>query len=94
MVQCGDWGSFVGRELGSHYTDSCKLVHFNFCPSALPEGHVRTSREQNVAARVDNWLENHLGYAICMRTRVRSMASYYQQFPSHSNKKREEQSKY
>ncbi|KAJ5590575.1 hypothetical protein N7450_004547 [Penicillium hetheringtonii] len=36
---------------------------------ALPEGHVRTSREQNVAARVDNWLENHLGYAICMRTR-------------------------
>ncbi|CAI7590030.1 unnamed protein product [Penicillium bialowiezense] len=69
MVQCGDWGSFVGRELGSHFTDSCKLIHFNFCPSALPEGHVRTPREQGVAARVDDWLENHLGYAICMRTR-------------------------
>lgn len=70
MVQCGDWGHFVGRELGAKYTDSCKLIHFNFAPSALPEQVQPTDRESAVAARVDDWLENHIGYAICMRTRV------------------------
>ncbi|EON69895.1 hypothetical protein W97_09159 [Coniosporium apollinis CBS 100218] len=30
MMQCGEFGYFVGRELGSKYTDSCKLLHFNF----------------------------------------------------------------
>ncbi|RAH49742.1 epoxide hydrolase family protein [Aspergillus brunneoviolaceus CBS 621.78] len=69
MVQCGDWGHFVGRELGARYTDSCKLVHFNFAPSALPEHVEPTEREDAVAARVDDWVENHLGYAVCMRTR-------------------------
>ncbi|KAM3420014.1 hypothetical protein BST61_g3325 [Cercospora zeina] len=69
MIQTGDWGHWVGRELGSKYTDSCKLVHFNFAPSPLPEGVEYTKREQDVKDRVDDWLENHMGYAICMRTR-------------------------
>lgn len=70
MVQCGDWGSFVGRELGATYTESCKLLHLNFCPSALPDRIEPTSREAEVSHRVGDFLENHLGYAICMRTRV------------------------
>lgn len=70
MVQCGDWGHFVGRELGSKYADSCKLLHCNFAPSPLPEGVEYTERERAVAARVDDWVENHIGYAVCMRTRV------------------------
>ncbi|KAF9871171.1 epoxide hydrolase [Colletotrichum karsti] len=36
MVQCGDWAHWVGRELGSKYTDSCKVVHCNFAPSIAP----------------------------------------------------------
>lgn len=64
MVQCGDWGHFVGRELGSKYTQSCKLLHFNFAPSPLPPGVEYTPREKAVAERVDDWLENHIGYAL------------------------------
>ncbi|KAH8435133.1 epoxide hydrolase family protein [Aspergillus melleus] len=69
MVQCGDWGHFVGRELGAKYTDSCKLLHTNFAPSPLPEGVEYTERERNVAHRVKNWLDWHMGYAVEMRTR-------------------------
>ncbi|KAM5522661.1 epoxide hydrolase [Fusarium oxysporum f. sp. phaseoli] len=69
MVQCGDWGHFVGRELGARYTDSCRLIHCNFAPSPLPDGVDYTDREKAVAARVDDWVENHIGYAVCMRTR-------------------------
>lgn len=70
MVQCGDWGHFVGRELASKYTDSCKLVHFNFAPSPLPPGVEYTGREKATVNRENDWLENHIGYAVCMRTRV------------------------
>lgn len=69
MVQCGDWGHFVGRELGAQYSASCKLVHFNFAPSPLPQDVEYTDREKAVAVRVDDWLKNHIGYAVCMRTR-------------------------
>jgi hypothetical protein len=69
MIQTGDWGHWVGREMGSKYTDSCKLSHFNLAHSPLPESVEYTQREQNVQDRVDDWLENHMGYAICMRTR-------------------------
>ncbi|KAF7195920.1 putative epoxide hydrolase [Pseudocercospora fuligena] len=68
-IQAGDWAHWIGRELGSKYTDSCKLIHFNFAPSPLPEGVEYTQRESEVQSRVDDWLENHMGYAICMRTR-------------------------
>ncbi|KAL2799661.1 Alpha/Beta hydrolase protein [Aspergillus keveii] len=44
--------------------------HFNFAPAGLPdEGVGRTDEEQNLAVRADDFLENHLGYAVCMRTR-------------------------
>ncbi|KAK0921942.1 hypothetical protein LTR57_008306 [Friedmanniomyces endolithicus] len=46
MIQTGDWGHWIGRELGSKYTESCKLVHFNFAPSPLPEGVEYTKREK------------------------------------------------
>lgn len=69
MVQCGDWGHWIGREMGANDKYSCKLVHFNFAPSPLPDGIELTDREKEVQRRVDDWLENHMGYAICMRTR-------------------------
>ncbi|PWY96223.1 epoxide hydrolase [Aspergillus sclerotioniger CBS 115572] len=69
MVQCGDWGHFVGRELASQYTNSCRLIHCNFSSSSLPQGVEYTEREKEVAHRADDWLENHMGYAVCMRTR-------------------------
>ena len=60
--------------MGSRYTDSCKLIHFNFAPSPLPKLSRRgrneyTERELEIQGRVDDWLENHMGYAIQMRTR-------------------------
>lgn len=70
MVPSGDWGDFVARELGSKYTQSCKLLHCNFSPGSSPGGVEYTDREQAVASRVDDWMKNHLGYAVCMRTRV------------------------
>lgn len=71
VVQCGDWGHFVGRELGSKFTDSCKAVHFNFAPSAIPEGVEPSKREAAAMARAESFLEDHIGYAVCMRSRVR-----------------------
>ncbi|KAL5333036.1 Alpha/Beta hydrolase protein [Aspergillus crustosus] len=70
MVQEGDWGHFVARELGARYTDSCKLVHFNFAPCGLPEDAAqRTEHERSLAERADDFLENHMGYAVEVRTR-------------------------
>jgi len=60
--------------MGVRYTNSCKLIHFNFAPSSLPKLNHRgreevTAREAEVKSRVADWLENHMGYAIEMRTR-------------------------
>ncbi|KAJ0416154.1 epoxide hydrolase N terminus-domain-containing protein [Aspergillus carlsbadensis] len=49
------------EEIGARYTDSCKLVHFNFAPA---------DEEQNLAVRADDFLKDHLGYAVFMRTRA------------------------
>ncbi|KAI9150237.1 alpha/beta-hydrolase [Paramyrothecium foliicola] len=70
MVQCCDWSYFVSRELGAQYTDRCKLLHLNFAQSPFPEGLELTEREEAVKARADDWLENHMGYAVCMRSRI------------------------
>ncbi|KAI8935613.1 hypothetical protein NX059_007142 [Plenodomus lindquistii] len=68
-VQAGDWGSFVARELGANYP-ACKAVHLNFCPvPSLNTDEELSPREILVKQRQDDWLDNHLGYAICMRTR-------------------------
>ncbi|KAE8308466.1 Alpha/Beta hydrolase protein [Aspergillus transmontanensis] len=73
MVQCGGRRYFVGRELGMRYRPSCKLIHFNFIPSEMPDNaKCWTEREHAIAERMEDWYENHLGYAVCMRTRVRT----------------------
>ena len=84
MMQGGDWSHWVGRELGSRLQQGegegkgsgCRLVHFNFAPSPLPEGVELTARESEVQGRVDDWLERHMGYAVCMRTRVSLLFSF------------------
>lgn len=69
VVQAGDWGSFVAREMGARFSE-CKAVHLNFCPVSLtPEDVDLTPREKKVAERQHNWLDKHLGYAVCMRNR-------------------------
>lgn len=80
-VQTGDWGHWVGRELGAQYSDSCKAVHFNFAPAPLPDGVKLTEREAKVQDRVDDWLENHMGYAIMMRTRPHTVGWMLQDNP-------------
>jgi hypothetical protein len=69
VCQSGDWGSFIGRELGSKYS-ACKAVHFNFCPVEIPS-HLTdlTPREDFIKKRAQSWLDDHLGYAVLMRTR-------------------------
>ncbi|RMZ39054.1 epoxide hydrolase [Aspergillus flavus] len=70
MVQCGGTRHFVGRELGMRCTPSCKLIHFNFIPSEMPNNAKSwTEREHAIAERKEDRYENHLGYAVCMRTR-------------------------
>jgi pimeloyl-ACP methyl ester carboxylesterase len=80
-VQTGDWGHWVGRELGAKYADACKAIHFNFAPAPLPEGVQLTAREAKMRDRVDDWLENHMGYAIMMRTRPHTVGWMLQDNP-------------
>jgi pimeloyl-ACP methyl ester carboxylesterase len=81
VFQGGDWAHWIGRELGANYSDSCKVIHFNFAPAPLPEGVELTDREREVAGRVDDWLENHMGYAIMMRTRPHTIGWMCQDNP-------------
>jgi len=69
-VQAGDWGSFVAREMGSKFPE-CKAVHLNFCPVPLSpqEDANLTPREEKVMERYHDWHDNHLGYAVTMRSR-------------------------
>ena len=70
-AQAGDWGMFIARELGAQHP-GCKAVHLNFCPVPLPEDLTPsdlTEREKRLEVRCDDWLDNHLGYAVCMRSR-------------------------
>ncbi|KAJ9604108.1 hypothetical protein H2200_011631 [Cladophialophora chaetospira] len=72
-VQSGDWGSFVGRELGANFKE-CKAAHFNFCPVELDESLTDlTEREKFTKERQQDWLDNHLGYAVVMRTRPQTI---------------------
>ena len=84
--QGGDWAHWVGRKLGSKYTESCQLIHFNFAPSRLPDLSRRgrrevTPRETEVRQRVDDWLKNHMGYAIEMRTRPHTIGFSFNDNP-------------
>lgn len=72
-VQAGDWGMFAARELGARYPDSCRAVHLNFCPTPLPDGITLTDREGRAEARCQDWLDEHLVYAVCMRSRPHTL---------------------
>ena len=73
VVQAGDWGSFPAREMGSKFPE-CKAVHLNFCPMEVDDPATGlTPREQKVKARQQDWLDNHLGYAVVMRTRPQTI---------------------
>ena len=83
----GDWAHWIVREMGSRYTNSYKLIHFNFAPSSLPPLSRRgrqevTDREKEVQGRVDDWLENHMGYAIQMRTRPHTIGFAFNDNPT------------
>lgn len=75
-AQAGDWGMFVARELGAKYPE-CKGVHLNFCPTPLPPNlkpEDLTDREKRIELRCQDWLDNHLGYAVLMRTRPQTLS--------------------
>lgn len=79
VAQGGDWGHWVVRELGAHYSDTCKVVHTNMCPSQPPVPEAEwTEREKTAQKMTDWWLgkpreEWHMGYAVEMRTRPQTI---------------------
>lgn len=73
-VQGGDWGHYIGRELGAKYASSCKAFHTNFCSSEPPPGMELLPRERWAKERLDGFMRTHMGYAQEMRTRVGAFA--------------------
>ena len=69
-VQCGDWGHYIGRELGANYSSSCKAMHTNYCSSEPPPGMELLPREKLAKDRLEEFTRTHMGYAQEMRTRV------------------------
>ena len=83
-AQAGDWGQFPTRELGAKYSDSCKVIHLNWCPGALPENlsdSYLTDREQATRDKGIDWRTNHIGYAVLMRTRPHALGWMLQDNP-------------
>ncbi|KAI0484866.1 Alpha/Beta hydrolase protein [Xylariaceae sp. FL0804] len=79
VAQGGDWGHFIVRELGAHYSQRCKAVHTNMCPAIppTPKGPMN-DREILTQKRMDWFLgkprnEAHMGYAVLMRTRPQTI---------------------
>jgi pimeloyl-ACP methyl ester carboxylesterase len=74
-VQAGDWGAMVARELGAQYSDSCKVMHLNWCPGVVPESErgEETAREKKCREQGERWRTKHVGYAVLMRTRPRTV---------------------
>lgn len=75
-AQAGDWGSFVAREMGARYARHCRCVHLNFCPTPQPDDlkeENMTDRERAIEKRCQAWLDDHLGYAVMMRTRPQTV---------------------
>lgn len=86
VVQAGDWGQFPARELGANpkYADSCKVIHLNWCPGALPEDlkdSDLSDREKYARDKGIDWRTNHIGYAVLMRTRPQSLGWMAQDNP-------------
>ena len=85
-VQAGDWGQFVARELGANpaYGESCKAIHLNYCPGALPDTVTEddlTDRERGAREKGIDWRTNHIGYAVLMRTRPHTLGWMLQDNP-------------
>lgn len=72
VVQAGDWGQFIARELGAQYSENCRVVHLNYCPGSLPSQPI-SDREKSCQAKAQDWRSSHVGYAVLMRTRPQSM---------------------
>ncbi|KAF3019809.1 hypothetical protein E8E14_012593 [Neopestalotiopsis sp. 37M] len=78
-AQGGDWGHWVMRELGSKYSETCRALHTNMCPSVPPVSEEQwTARERVAQDMTDWWLgrprhETHMGYAVEMRTRPQTI---------------------
>ena len=85
VVQAGDWGQFPARELGSQDrylgVGGVRAVHLNWCPAPLPSAEDTTEREKGVEGRVKDWLSNHLGYAMIMRSRPQTLGWMIQDNP-------------
>ena len=59
--------------MGAKFTE-CKAVHLNFCPVELDETVTDlTPRDKKIKKRQHEWLDNHLGYAVVMRTRPQTI---------------------
>jgi hypothetical protein len=56
VVQAGDWGHWVARELGSGRFEGCKAVHTNMCPGAPPSGYEMNEKEKAAMDRA-GWCE-------------------------------------
>lgn len=84
VIQSGDWGQFVTRELGANPKYGAKVIHLNWCPGALPEDisdNDLTPREKKARDQGINWRTNHIGYAVLMRTRPHSLGWMVQDNP-------------
>lgn len=88
VAQGGDWGHWVVRELGAKYSERCKAVHTNMCPSEPPvkDQSEWTEREKIAQGMTDWWLgkpgkETHMGYAIEMRTRPQTIGIAFSDNP-------------
>ncbi|SMQ56185.1 unnamed protein product [Zymoseptoria tritici ST99CH_3D7] len=74
-VQAGDWGAMVARELGAQYSEHCRVMHLNWCPGSVPEAErgEESEREKKCREQREAWRTKHVGYALLMRTRPRTV---------------------
>jgi len=85
----GDWGHWVVRELGANprYANSCKAIHTNMCPSQPPVPESEWTQREKTAQDMTNWWlgkpghEDHMGYAIEMRTRPQTIGIAFSDNP-------------
>lgn len=82
VLQAGDWGQWVARELAANpeFSPHVLAAHFNWVPAPLP-ATPSNPREEHVQVKVQDWLHNHLGYAILMRSRPHTVGWMLQDNP-------------
>ncbi|KJX98253.1 epoxide hydrolase like protein [Zymoseptoria brevis] len=62
-VQAGDWGAMFARELGTQYSESCRVMHLNWCPGSVPEAERggETEREKKCREQGEGWRNEACG---------------------------------